>query len=535
MMVKLVQNLSLYAKSLDPEIVIAVNIGSGLDLLEDPSFLSSVDIVVREEVWYANDSPTNLEERGYVLKILDRARALGKKIIVLDYAKDPRHVEKILNKAREHGFEAYVAPSYDLDTLALYVPTYHGIDATKFGNNIYVVWSFRGSADGGDSKSFDVYVAKVKGLEFKKVIRLGTEERNDVDPIVVAGSDGIYVLWSVGNGIDVAKLDEDLNIVDLREIGDEGRYKHLNAIYIDGELYVAATVVRSDVDIVEMLIVDTVSGKVSKIVLGNGCCPRIYSADSDGRKLLVLLTRNGKLVATIIDRLRKEVLRTIDLGVDTYPCRYGAVNIGRKLVVIAYDSQNRSSVAIILDAQTARSTLIAVGLPPIDWSSTIVSYGSIIAYSGTTAIHYLLVNNEYVRYVASTPTRVPTSTCRVLIRMNRTIIVVEPVPHEYNKLSMYEIELHCITTTRTKTVVTTVTMRNVLTITTTKTTTKTLINTIIKPSTFVSMETIIVTTKISTTITTTIVKREVGYELTWIAIPIIVALLIVFTYERRSS
>ncbi len=57
MMVKLVQNLSLYAESLDPEIVIAVNIGSGLNLLEDPSFLSFVDIVVREEVWYANDSP----------------------------------------------------------------------------------------------------------------------------------------------------------------------------------------------------------------------------------------------------------------------------------------------------------------------------------------------------------------------------------------------------------------------------------------------------------------------------------------------
>ncbi len=38
MMVKLVQNLSLYAESLDPEIVIAVNIGSGLNLLEDLFF-----------------------------------------------------------------------------------------------------------------------------------------------------------------------------------------------------------------------------------------------------------------------------------------------------------------------------------------------------------------------------------------------------------------------------------------------------------------------------------------------------------------
>jgi len=130
-MIYLVGNLSSYAKSLNPDFIIVANMGEGLDMLSNESFLASIDVVEREGVWYTNNELVDLGETSEALYWLRCARDQGKDIIVTDYAWSKDHVYNALTKARNEGFYIYIAPTRDLDRLPLYIPVYNSFDSVS--------------------------------------------------------------------------------------------------------------------------------------------------------------------------------------------------------------------------------------------------------------------------------------------------------------------------------------------------------------------------------------------------------------------
>ena len=91
-MITLVKDLADYARRLKPNAAVGVNLGGRPDLLTNPSLFSSVDLVMREEVWYGEGAPVEPGEPVKVLQWLRYAKELGKVVIVVEYARDMRSI-----------------------------------------------------------------------------------------------------------------------------------------------------------------------------------------------------------------------------------------------------------------------------------------------------------------------------------------------------------------------------------------------------------------------------------------------------------
>jgi len=102
--INLVHRLSSYAKSREKNFIVIVNIGGALELLENETFIDSIDVVLREEVWYSNNEQVNSSETNYTLYWLKYAKKHGREVIVLDYAWTRKYIEDTLSKARQEGF-----------------------------------------------------------------------------------------------------------------------------------------------------------------------------------------------------------------------------------------------------------------------------------------------------------------------------------------------------------------------------------------------------------------------------------------------
>jgi len=77
------------------------------DLLQDPSYLSAIDGTGNEDVYYMDDDPKDPAETEHVLSNLRVAKAGGKLVLIVDYCREPEHIEDLYRRARAEGFVPY--------------------------------------------------------------------------------------------------------------------------------------------------------------------------------------------------------------------------------------------------------------------------------------------------------------------------------------------------------------------------------------------------------------------------------------------
>lgn len=383
-MIYLVGNLSSYAKTRRPGFTVFANMGGGLELLGNDTFLSSIDVVEREEVWYSDNAPVDPAETNEALTWLRYARDHGKQVFVMDYAWSPEYVEDALQKAEDEGFYIYVAPSYDLDRIPAYLPVYRGVDADAD----LVVWSYHGAGWPGTS-GWDVFVALFDGERFRFMTKI--DEDADYEPrIAVAGDVGEALVAYMSNEttgtphIRAAFVDAATTTVLGLETIDDGMLG--DAVYSDGYYYVSYT--RSgDVYVaritpgshsIEAVVRVTDTGDSEEYPVLAPAPGGVYVAWLDGSELW-LAHVSGDTVAWTA---------TVSDGVDRL--RYGIGYVEDKGVVVVY-SVDGSGRAVLY--QSGSPTAMLTDIPAPVWETRVAVINRTVAYIGLGAIHYLLVGS----------------------------------------------------------------------------------------------------------------------------------------------
>ncbi|HDM27085.1 MAG TPA: hypothetical protein ENG27_02065, partial [Candidatus Bathyarchaeota archaeon] len=197
-MITLVETISTHAKSRNPEFVVIANLGGAMELILSKRFLSAVDAVKREDVWYSDDVPIPPEENAETLELFRHAKRSGKLVFVLDYLWTPSHVEDFYEKCGRESFLGYAAPSNELNRLPESLPIYRSPCILDLDDGRIVVWSYRGPANRQPSL-FEVYVGLLQPETGAiSVIHSFNEDGRNLEPVSAAynGETGlILVAW----------------------------------------------------------------------------------------------------------------------------------------------------------------------------------------------------------------------------------------------------------------------------------------------------------------------------------------------------
>ena len=126
-MVQLVTGLARYARSIKSAFLIVAQ--NGEQLLAHPDYLAVIDAIAKEDLFYGYNEEgvvTPPDETSYSAAFVDRALAVGKPVLTVDYVTDRGQVEDVYRKARRRGYVPY-ATVRDLDRLTVN----HGLDPPR--------------------------------------------------------------------------------------------------------------------------------------------------------------------------------------------------------------------------------------------------------------------------------------------------------------------------------------------------------------------------------------------------------------------
>ncbi len=452
------------------------------------------------------------------------------------------HVLKVLEEGRKLGFEVYVSPTWDLNKIPNYIPSFNGLDSTIVNDEVIAVWGYRGPLSDGWRSDFDVYVGVVGSDGVELVKRLGNDGINDRNPRVVFDgvSSKLVLVWESGNDLSLAVLDPtNYAIISNLTIGADGGVLRDPAIAVyDGKLYLlyinevapgneslllykVMTLPGLEVVTEGVLASETYSTYPVVSVSSEGVLVAWYALNGDVPKLKVaLLAESGVLWVKDVEDIKPVLYK---YGI-TYPLQ-------GTWVLLGYDRDSGSVKGFILDSE-GRVLHVAKGLPEITWVPQVTLIGNgLIAYSGVREVHYVKVVNNSLTYIASVITKYPSTVGRSVIRYGNDVLVIEPEPHSSNKLSIIKLPSPIETETRTLTQTSTI----MITVTTTKTAviTKTMEKTKVETKTVVTTVTTTVTlcrtvtSTVTSTKTTTVVGGVNQAIIVLIAVVVVTALAIV--------
>lgn len=118
-MVRFVTKMTDYMRGKNPNVVIIAQ--NAEELLEKDGYFNAIDAVLKEDLVYGihHDSKRNAaDEIQYSSKLLDDAKAKGKRIFSVEYLKNPADVAAVRKFHKEHGFVLYVGRQRDLYDLS---------------------------------------------------------------------------------------------------------------------------------------------------------------------------------------------------------------------------------------------------------------------------------------------------------------------------------------------------------------------------------------------------------------------------------
>jgi uncharacterized protein (TIGR01370 family) len=167
-MITLVEDISRYAKALDPDFRIYVNIGSAESMLADAGFLAAIDGAYKEELFYADSEKLPPSDVQASERYLDIAVAAGKDVGLIEYLDDQASIAEVNSLAAAKGYAIYVADAdMQLATLNPHLPraaasassvplfaVTRGVastqeEATAYGGPVsYLQWQFLGTGTG---------------------------------------------------------------------------------------------------------------------------------------------------------------------------------------------------------------------------------------------------------------------------------------------------------------------------------------------------------------------------------------------------
>ncbi len=434
-MIYLVGNLSSYVKSIKPGFIVVANMGGRLDLLENNSFLASIDVVEREEVWYSDNTPVDPVETSEALYWLRYARDHGKDVVVTDYAWSREYVEDALSKARDEGFYIYVAPNYDLDCLPLYIPVYDGIDVAGSPQPV-VAWSYQG-VYGGDWVNSSIYIAHFtpEGLTDTTLLSGTDSIDRHVSCSCEPGSDRVLVVWETNEDtVDYTWIKgvlvdpSDLSIVaEVTIARDDGVPIYYPSITTFNNYYYVVYV--KDTSLYYALV--SMSGAVvDRVYIGEVGGNKWTSVDSGSSGVLILwLSKDGVLKATLVSG--SDILWTRDVSDQAEPYRFGVVYVDGKGYLIVYQ-RGDSAISILLNGNGDIIASLS-NIPDITWCPRLLCFSEdIVAYTGIGKLYYLWIKS--IEYIGSVDIEFRSTTGTGLLEYNGLLYALGPGVNENNTL-----------------------------------------------------------------------------------------------------
>lgn len=127
-----VQNISAYAKDINPEFIIITQNGHELltksgGIPGEPTiasaYLDSIDSVGREDLFYGYDDDnvaTPISDRNYMLSFMEIARSNGLTVLVTDYCSTPTFMNDSYEKNAARGYISFAASHRELNNIPAY-------------------------------------------------------------------------------------------------------------------------------------------------------------------------------------------------------------------------------------------------------------------------------------------------------------------------------------------------------------------------------------------------------------------------------
>ncbi len=118
-MVDFVSRLAAHARKKNPRFLVLLH--NAEELLSDKRMISTIDAVVKEDLFYGVDNTQAANKEGYVRSVLENlrhARTAGRPVFVIDYLKDRARIAEDRRRIEAQGFIPYFGPR-KLDSLWL--------------------------------------------------------------------------------------------------------------------------------------------------------------------------------------------------------------------------------------------------------------------------------------------------------------------------------------------------------------------------------------------------------------------------------
>ncbi len=110
-MVTFIARLGGHARSKRPEFLVVMQ--NAEELLEDAPVLQAIDGIAKEDLLYGvrrAQEPNKPSDVTWSIDLLQTARDAGRKVLVVEYLKDPEKMTAAAERLREEGFVPYFAP-----------------------------------------------------------------------------------------------------------------------------------------------------------------------------------------------------------------------------------------------------------------------------------------------------------------------------------------------------------------------------------------------------------------------------------------
>ena len=103
--------LAAHARRQKPEFLVVMQ--NAEELLEEPAVLDAVDGIAKEDLLYGvrrAEEPNKIDDVNWSIELLHVAQSAGRKVLVVEYLKDPEKIAAAATRILEEGFVPYFAP-----------------------------------------------------------------------------------------------------------------------------------------------------------------------------------------------------------------------------------------------------------------------------------------------------------------------------------------------------------------------------------------------------------------------------------------
>jgi cysteinyl-tRNA synthetase, unknown class len=110
-LVAFVSRLADYARQRNPHFLIVMQ--NAEELIDDAPVLAAIDGIAKEDLLYGvrrAEEPNKPDDVEWSLQLLQIARRAGRKVLVVEYLKDPDKIATAAKRITEEGFVPYFAP-----------------------------------------------------------------------------------------------------------------------------------------------------------------------------------------------------------------------------------------------------------------------------------------------------------------------------------------------------------------------------------------------------------------------------------------